>query len=145
MLSWEGRSCNGFQDEGADRGVIFYGDNGSIFYGGGDGYKVYDGKNKLVSETKDSVAVEGTNTVSPTAALDGVHIANFIHTVQGKDKLNQPLLGGFQSTLIPQLGNIAQRVGRELNIDPTNGHILHDHEAEKLWHREYEPGWKLKV
>jgi len=65
--------------------------------------------------------------------------------VQGKDHLNQPILGGHQSTLIPQLGNISQRVGRELHCDPTNGHILNDPEAARLWHREYEPGWNLVV
>ena len=144
-LSWEGRSCNGYLTEGDARGIVFYGDKGTIYYGGGDGYKVYDGNNKLVKEIKESVAVDATNKVSPTATLDGIHLANFIHTVQGKDHLNAPLLGGHKSTLIPQLGNISQRVGRELNLDPTNGHILNDADAAKLWHREYEPGWVLKV
>lgn len=145
MLSWESRSCNGYKTEGTDRGVTFYGDKGTIYYGGGDGYQVYDGNNKLVNDVKESVTVDGTNKVSPTATLDGIHLANFIHTVQGKDKLNQPILGGHRSTLIPQLGNIAQRVGHELHCDPTNGHILNDPEAARLWHREYEPGWKLVV
>src|ERR1700761_3206086 len=145
MLSWEGRSCNGYKTEGTDRGITFYGEKGTIYYGGGDGYQVYDGNNKLVTDVKESAVVDGTNKVSPTATLDGIHLANFIHTVQGKDKLNQPVLGGHRSTLIVQLGNIAQRVGRELNCDPKNGHILNDPEAAKLWHREYEPGWLLKV
>ena len=29
-------------------------------------------------------------------------------------------------------------------IDPKNGHIL-DKEAMKLWQREYEKGWKIKI
>lgn len=145
MLSWEGRSCNGYKTEGTDRGIVFYGDKGTIYYGGGDGYQVYDGSNKLVNDVKESVTVDGTNKVSPTATLDGIHLANFIHTVQGKDKLNQPILGGHRSTLIVQLGNIAQRVGHELHCNPANGHILNDPEAQRLWHREYEPGWKLIV
>jgi hypothetical protein len=41
-----------------------------------------------------------------------------------------------------QLGNIAQRTGRSLRIDPANGHIMDDSAAAKLWTREYEPGWK---
>ncbi|MFA6248300.1 MAG: Gfo/Idh/MocA family oxidoreductase [Mucilaginibacter sp.] len=36
-LSWEGRSCNGYNSEGVGRGVVFYGDHGTIYYGGGDG------------------------------------------------------------------------------------------------------------
>jgi hypothetical protein len=44
-----------------------------------------------------------------------------------------------------QLGNISQRVGRSLAIDPANGHIKGDREANKLWRREYQKGWEPKV
>jgi hypothetical protein len=44
-----------------------------------------------------------------------------------------------------QLGNIAWRTGRELNLDTTNGHIQNDEAAAALWHRQYEPGWEPKV
>jgi hypothetical protein len=47
--------------------------------------------------------------------------------------------------LLVQLGNISQRVGRALNIDPKKGHILMDHEAEKFWSRTYEKGWEMKL
>ncbi len=48
---------------------------------------------------------------------------------------------GFKSVVAMQLGNIAWRVGRDLKIDPKNGHIIGDKEAEKLWSREYAKGW----
>jgi predicted dehydrogenase len=144
-LSWEGRSCNGYNSEGVGRGVVFYGDNGTIYYGGGDGYQVYDYNNKLVKEIKDAVAVDASNKVSPTEVLDRVHLQNFISAIQGKEKLNQTIINGHKSTVIPQLGNIAQRVGRVLNLDSANGHILQDKEAAKLWGREYQPGWNLKI
>lgn len=144
-LSWEGRSCNGYNSEGVGRGVVFYGDNGTLYYGGGDGYQVYDYNNKLVKEIKDAIAVDASNKVSPTEMLDRVHLQNFISAIQGTEKLNQTIINGHKSTLIPQLGNIAQRVGRVLNLDSSNGHILHDKEAAKLWGREYQPGWNLKV
>jgi hypothetical protein len=44
-----------------------------------------------------------------------------------------------------QLGNISQRVGHSLEINPENGHILGDTEAQKLWSREYEKGWEMKL
>ncbi len=44
-----------------------------------------------------------------------------------------------------QLGNIAQRVGHSLDINPENGHILHDKEAMKYWSRTYEKGWEMKL
>jgi predicted dehydrogenase len=144
-MSWEGRSCNGYNSEGVGRGVVFYGDHGTIYYGGGDGYQVYDYDNKLVKEIKDAAAVDASNKVSPTELLDSVHLQNFISAIQGTEKLNQTIINGHKSTVIPQLGNIAQRVGRVLNLDSSNGHILNDAEATKLWGREYDPGWNLKV
>jgi hypothetical protein len=46
-----------------------------------------------------------------------------------------------QSVAMLHLGNIAQRVGRSLDCDAADGHILRDDEAKKLWRRDYEPGW----
>jgi hypothetical protein len=43
------------------------------------------------------------------------------------------------------LGNIAWRVGRELNCDTNDGHIQNDDAAAALWQREYEPEWEPKV
>jgi predicted dehydrogenase len=143
--TWEGRSCNGYNSEGSGRGVIFYGDKGTVVYGGANSYKVYDGGNKLVSEVKDDTPYDPKNTVSPTEILDGFHLQNFCEAIRGKEKINAPILEGHKSTLLPQLGNIAYRVGRVLRCDPKNGHILNDKEAMKLWSREYQKGWEVKV
>jgi hypothetical protein len=98
-----------------------------------------------VNEVKDDTKVDGTNKVSPTEALDGFHLKNFIDGIRGVAPLNCPIEIGFKSTLLPQLGNISYRVDRVLHINPTNGHILNDPEAQKLWSREYEKGWEVKV
>ncbi len=143
--TWEGRSCNSYNSEGFGRGVIFYGDKGTIVYSGGNSYKVFDAANKLVSEVKDSTPYDPTNTVSPLESLDGQHLQNFAEAIRGNEKINAPILEGHKSTLLPQLGNIAYRVGRVLTCDPANGHILKDAEAMKLWGREYEKGWEVKV
>ena len=143
--AWEGRSCNGYNIEGLGRGVIFYGDKGTVFYQGGNGYTVYDLDNKFVKEVKDDTVVDPTNKVSQTAALDSMHMKNFIDAMRGVAPLNAPIETGFKSTLLPQLGNISYRVDRVLHIDTSNGHILNDPEAMQLWHREYEKGWEVKV
>ena len=54
-------------------------------------------------------------------------------------------LENHKSTLLVQLGNIAQRVGHSLNIDNQNGRIMYDSEAMKYWSRSYEPGWEMKL
>jgi len=143
--TWEGRSCNGFNSEGSGRGVIFYGDKGTIVYPGGNSFKVYDAGNKQVASVVDDTPYDATNTVSPLAKLDGQHLHNFCEAIRGNEKINAPILEGHKSTLLPQLGNIAYRVGRTLDCDASNGHILNDKEAMKLWSREYEKGWEVKV
>lgn len=143
--TWEGRSCNGLNSEGSGRGVVFYGEKGSIVYLGANEYQIFDLNNKLLFEAKDKTPFDPSNKVSPTAQLDYFHLDNFCNAIRGKEKVNAPILEGHKSTLLPQLGNIAFRVGRTLNCDPTNGHILGDKEAMKLWGREYEKGWEIKI
>jgi predicted dehydrogenase len=144
MVQWEGRSCNGFNSEGVGRGVIFYGDKGTMTIPGGDDYKVFGLDNKLVKDVKTELQeATRTNTMGMGELLDGLHLTNFVEAIRGTAKQTCPISEGHKSTLLPQLGNIAQRTGRILNCDPTNGHILKDKEAMKLWKREYEKGWEM--
>ncbi len=143
--TWEGRSCNGYNSEGSGRGVIFYGDQGTIVYPGANSFKVFDLANKLVAEVKDDTPFDASNIVSPLESLDSLHLVNFCEAIRGNEKINAPITEGHKSTLLPQLGNIAFRVGRNLKCDPANGHILNDTDAMKLWQRDYEKGWEVKV
>lgn len=144
-ITWEGRSCNGRTSDGGTVGVVFYGENGSLQINGGNEYKIFDLKNKLVKEVKnDTTFVEG-DLMNPSQALDAHHIQNFFSAIKNGEKLNSDIVDGHQSTLLVQLGNIAQRAGATLDIDPSNGHILNNPEAMKYWSREYEAGWEPKV
>jgi predicted dehydrogenase len=145
-MTWEGRSCNDFPVEGTGRGVIFYGEKGTMVIPGGDDYKVYDNGNKLIKEVKTEIQqADATNTMGMGERLDSMHLVNFADSVRGKSKLTMPIAEGHKSTLLPQLGNIAYRTGRTLYIDPATGHIKDDKEASKLFSREYEKGWEMKL
>ncbi len=86
------------------------------------------------------------NLVSPFDMLDAIHINNFFDGIRdGSSKLNADIESGHISTLLVQLGNIAQRVGHSLEINPQTGHILDDEEAIKYWSRSYEDGWEMKL
>ena len=144
LVQWEGRSCNGHNSEGVGRGVIFYGDKGTMEIPGGDAYKVFDLANKLIKDVKTELQeATRTNTMGMGERLDSIVLSNFVESIRGKEKQTAPISEGHESTLLPQLGNIAQRTGRILNCDPTNGHILKDKEAMKLWKRDYEKGWEM--
>jgi predicted dehydrogenase len=144
-ISWESRSCNNFPVEGAGRGFSIYGDKGTLVNGGGDDYKIFDEKNKLVKEVKSKNKVDATNPIAASGNDDLYHFDNFIKAVRGEAKINSPVDDGHKSILLCHLANIAQRTGTTLHCDSSNGHILNNKAAEALWGRKYERGWEPKV
>jgi predicted dehydrogenase len=145
-MLWEGRSCNDYDEMRSGRGVIFYGEKGTMVIPGGDDYKIYELGNKLKQEVKTNIQqADATNTMGMGEKLDSLHLVNFINAIRGTDKLTSPIIEGHKSTLLPQLGNISYRTGRTLYCDAKDGKILKDAEAMKLWSREYEKGWEMKL
>ena len=145
LITWEGRSCNGKSEEGNSVGVIFYADQGSMLIESGNSYKIFDLNSKLIKEVKNDIVVDPRNLSDPSQVLDAFHIQNFFDGIKKGMPVKSDILGGHQSTLLVQLGNISQRVGRSLNIDANNGHILNDSEAMIYWQRTYQPGWEPKM
>lgn len=145
-MTWEGRSCNGRRIEGSGAGVIFYGEKGSMLFPGGNNYTVFDLQDNIIKDVQADKQMDTSNLVSPFDALDAMHINNFFDGIRnGSSSLNADIESGHKSTLLVQLGNIAQRVGHSLEIDPENGHILDDKEALKYWSRSYEESWEMKL
>ena len=144
-MSWESRSCNGKYSEGSSVGVVIYGENGSILIPGGNSYKIFDLKNKLIEEETYDKKIDARDVVNPSEYLDALHIRNMFDAITHNKKLNSDIDSGHKSTLLVQLGNIAYRVGRTLNINHRNGHIINDKNAMKLWSRDYESGWEMKI
>ena len=142
-ITWEGRSCNGQFIEGYSVGAMFYGDKGSLLISGGNEYKLFDLNNKLLKHVTSDMGFETGNLVNPTQDLDAYHFRNFFDAIKKGTQLNANLVDGCTSTLLVQLGNISQRAGHSLSIDPSNGHILNDKKASKLWSRNYEKGWEM--
>jgi len=144
-MSWEGRSCNGKRLEGTSVGVLFYGENGSLLITAGNSYTIYDLDNNVLREVMDDGAVDPLDQSNPAESLDGLHIRNFFDGILNSGSLNTPIDSGHKSTLLVQLGNISQRVGHSLELNPLNGHILNDQQADQYWKRTYEPGWEMKI
>lgn len=147
VLTWEGRSRNGLEDEVAmgDRGVIFYGTEGSMRTGGND-YTIFDRRGTQTQHKGVAdMVVAGQDTASPSVQMDAYHLTNFVDTIRGVTQLNCPAPVGHKSTTYVQLGNIAQRVGHSINTNPSNGHVIGDRDAQALWSRQYENGWKPKL
>jgi hypothetical protein len=144
-MTWEGRSCNGKKIEGNSVGVLFYGEKGTMLIPGGNEYTVFDLKDNIVKEVKDSKTVDPRDAANPAGHLDALHIRNLFNNITRGEELKSDITSGHISTLLVQLGNISQRVGHSLEINPQNGHIVGDKKAQKLWSREYEKGWEMKL
>jgi predicted dehydrogenase len=144
-MTWEGRSCNGRTIEGSSVGSMFYGDNGSMLITGSDGYIIFDLDNKVVKQQYSKIEIDPRNLMNPAESLDALHINNFFDGIRKGEKLNSNIVSGHKSTLLMQIGNIAQRVGRQLNIDSANGRIVQDTDAMKYWSRDYQQGWEMKL
>ena len=145
-ITWLGRSASTFgPNVMKSQGVIFYGTKGLIDHFTDGGYTLYDLDNKVVRSTADAGAkkVDATNRRDP--GLKDRHAANFVGAIRGEEKLNAPVSQGHISTMLAHLGNISQRTGNALKVDPANGQIIGDPAAQKLWSREYERGWEPTV
>jgi predicted dehydrogenase len=144
-MTWEGHSCNSQPIEGLERGVMIYGTGGAALLEG-DNCRIVDNARKPLLQLKSGAAADPANTVSSTGAgLDTLHFKNFIDAIRLGAPLSAPVSEGHKSVAMLQLGNIAWRTGRTLDLDTANGHIKNDAAAMKLWQRDYEPGWEPKV
>lgn len=144
-IMWEGHSCNPYKLENSAVGLLFYGNKGNMWIGGDNSYRIYDQKNEIIKDVKSTIEIDSRNLMSPAQKLDAFHIQNFFDGIKKSAKLNADITSGHISTLLVQLGNIAQRTGESLKINPQNGHILKNSKAEKFWQREYAKGWEMKL
>ena len=146
QLVWEGRSCNGFPHYGTGRGSTIHGTKGTIMLDR-EVYRQYDLGGELVAEHKEQVTGSSQHT-SDTAGFDYLtvlHIQNFINGIVRDEALNAEIKEASISTQLCHLGNIAQFGGETLEVDPVSGKVSGSRTARKMWSREYEKGWEVKV
>ena len=134
-LGRHGMSIVGAKGQAQDRGfgITFHGDAGTLAISDQiNGYILYDKADKVVK------TVGG-------AGNDADHFADFIDCIRSGGRSRADIEEGVKSTLLCHLGNIAQRVGRAIKLDPKTHQIADDKEAAALWGREYEKGWEPSV
>ena len=143
MLSWEGRSCQGLQDYGRDRGSAIMGTKGSVVIDR-DGYDVYDWKGKQIDTFRTGKTTSSADRLGIDTMTDA-HFANFIDAIKTGAPLHSPIQVANVSVTMLLLSNISYFVDRTLHLDTKNGHIMNDPEAMKQWGRTYEKGWEVTV
>ena len=143
MLTWEGKSCQGMKYYNRDRGSAIMGTTGTVLVDR-DGYEIYDLKGNKTSEFATGKETSSSDLTGRDSMTDA-HFANFIAGIRKGEKLNAPVSIGNVAVTMLQLSNVAWEVNRELQLDNTDGKVLHDSEAMKMWGRDYEKGWAPHV
>jgi len=128
MITWEGLSWSPYGPGGSRFGTSFHGDKGSMHLHD-SGYTIFDLQNKALE------------TVTRSGG-DPEHYASFLAAIRSGGRPSSDIEDAHQSTLLCHLGNIAHRVGRPVETNPENGHLVNDTEAQQLWGREYRQGWE---
>ena len=139
MITWEGKSCQGMKYYNRDRGSAIMGTTGTVLVDR-DGYEIYDLKGNKTSEFATGKETSSSDLTGRDSMTDA-HFANFIVGIRKGEKLNAPVSIGNVAVTMLQLSNVAWEVNRELHLDTTDGKVLRDTEAMKMWGRDYEKGW----
>lgn len=142
-INWEGRSCNGYGFWDKGRGSVITGTNGTITMDR-NGYQAYNLENEEIKRVVRDDEQDALDTVGG-GGLTPLHIDNFAKAIREDEKLNSSIEEGQKSVLPLHLGNISQKIGRSLNVNPRTGRIIGDSEAMSMWKGEYEPGWEPRI
>lgn len=140
LIKWTGHSRGVILPSQPGRGATIYGSKGIITLSRNN-YQLFDLGGKLIKKVEEKEQSATINTVGE-GGLDNLHIANFFNAIRKGEAQNSPIADASISTMLCHLGNIAQEVGRTININPTNGKIFNDDEAMTHWKRDYEKGWE---
>ncbi len=71
------------------------------------------------------------------------HARNFIDCVYSREQAVAPIETAHRSITIAHLGNIAMKLGRDIQWDPKRERIIGDTEASKMLSRPYRAPWSL--
>ncbi len=128
-IEWEHRLWTNHGIEGRNAAVAFYGEHGTLIVDRG-GWKVYG--------VKDAPTAAATDCLTP-------HLRNFIDCVRTRQQPTASLVETTASSTMVHLGNIAYRVGPELNFDAAAMNFGSNDAANALLARQYHADWPLSI
>lgn len=143
MITWESKSCNPFRYYERGRGVTIHGEKGTVLLDR-NAYLLFDLNGKLIREVKES-ETSGTIDARGEGVLDVYHMQNLADGIRDGASLNADIRDAGISTQLCHYGNLAQRAGGSIVVDPATGRIKGSEQIKKLWSREYQKGWEIKV
>ncbi|MCA9212771.1 MAG: Gfo/Idh/MocA family oxidoreductase [Planctomycetales bacterium] len=114
----------------ADSGAEFYGTQGKMMLSKRGKLEVFDDSNKRVRDLKPKTP----------AGVEDNHYANFVDSIRTGRSPNAEIEIGFRSAALCNLGNLATRLGRTIELDPKTQTIVNDDQANAMLGRDYRKG-----
>ena len=74
---------------------------------------------------------------------DVSHFEDFFDAIRRNRKPHSEIEDAQKSTMLCHLGNMAYRTGKTVHFDPATRRLVDCPEAERLWSRDFRPGWGL--
>lgn len=135
IIQFEVRNwCTNLED-GAGVGNIFYGDKGYMVIKGYDTYETYLGEKREKGPSK------------TTKGELSLHFQNWFDAIRARDMSIQhgPVQSGQLSSSLAHMGNIAYRLGRQLEFDPVAERFIGEGETEanSMLSRDYRAPYLL--
>lgn len=123
------------------------GDNGILFEGTEGRFFVNRGKiaGKPVEDLKENPLPEGAIEEIYGGKVSENHTANFIEAIKSRKQPISDVWSHNRMLEICHLSNIAMRLNREINWDPTKREIMGDAEANSFLARENRKGYEIKM
>jgi predicted dehydrogenase len=128
LLVWELNSFSRSHPiEGAAAGTAFYGSEGTLVVDG-NGWKLFGSDGKVASTGKSAPMT---------------HEKNFLECMRTRKAPNAEVEIGRLSTTLCHLGNISQRLGRDVRFDAKTETFGSDTEANAMLRKQYRKGYDL--
>jgi hypothetical protein len=141
-MIWEHALGVGRGPEAREHGVQFHGEQGVLVVDR-FGWEVYPETDRIDKPRVYRSAAVPRRPASTSSDMHLLHVQNFIDCMHSRKRPNSDVEIGHNSMIACHLGNIAQRLGRQVKWDVDREMIIGDKEAETYVSRPYRPPWKL--
>jgi predicted dehydrogenase len=114
-------------------GNVFYGSEGWLEIDAGGNWKTFFGGKGEPGANSEGIDEEAYDPLNTVGTGGGGHYGNFIAAVRSgkRSDLTCDIEVGHRSSVLPHLGNISYRLGRELTFDGHKEKFVNDPEADK--------------
>ncbi len=140
-MIWEHALGVGRGPEAREHGIQFHGEQGVLVVDRG-GWEVYPETDRIDKPNRIYKSA-GIPRQGSSGDMHLLHVQNFIDCMRSRKRPNSDVEIGHNSMIACHLGNIAQRLGRQVKWDVEKESMIGDKEAQSYVSREYRSPWKL--